>query len=492
MVLQIEDVSKEFNGVYALSNISLSIEEGEVHGIVGENGAGKSTLIKILAGVYSMTTGQIYFENKKVDISTPAKSQGTGITVIHQNRTLIPTFNALENIFLGGEYKTKLGIIDWDYMKRKVNTLMQELGISIDLSSVASTLTPSQKVCLEIVRAMMYDCKLLILDEPTACLTEKESNFLFNLIGKLRKKGIAIIYVSHRLEEIIKLTDKITVLKNGEISGSVCTSEINKHKLIDLMTDEYEHKAVKKSKDIGNEILRAEHLFSKDGRIKDASLVVHKNEILGIYGLAGSGRSELLESIYGYRPILSGNIVVRGKMLEKITPSISLNLKMTLICEERIEKELISNASVLDNICLSDLDRDVKYGVIQSKVKNKKVSEISKKLNIKMLGLNQNILELSGGNQQKVVFAKSLIQNPKILLCDEPTQAVDIGTRAEIHRLLRQKAEEGCGIVMVSSDINELLEIADNILVMSNGVTKETLENKGINPIDILKLCYKN
>ena len=490
MLLRTENISKQFNGIYALKGIDMDIQEGEIHGLVGENGAGKSTLIKILTGVYSLDEGTVYWNDQPVAIHTPTDSRKIGINVIHQDHVLIPAFNAVENVYLGMEYPSRGGTIDWKQMKERVQHKAQELGIEIDLTKAASQLSPPQKTCLEIIRAMMTDCRLLILDEPTASLTDKESEILFGIIDRLKQRGTSILYVTHRMDEIFRLTDRITIFKNGITSGVVGTKDVDKEGLISLMTEQWKAETVDKTGGLGPVQLEVREMASKDGIVKRASLQAHSGEILGIFGLGGSGRTELLECIYGYRTAKCGTVSIDGKKMERLSPGCSIREGMVLICEDRRGKAMIGSMSIKENVTLSCIDEYSSHGVLSAKKEEQAVSERVGSLQIKMAGMDQRAIELSGGNQQKVVFAKALMTNPKVFLCDEPTQAVDVKTRNEIHKLLRERAAAGSAVVYVSSDLKEILEVADNILIMSRGCTKELLKNENLTSNEVLSYCY--
>lgn len=490
MLLRTENISKQFNGIYALKGIDMDIQEGEIHGLVGENGAGKSTLIKILTGVYSLDEGTVYWNDQPVAIHTPTDSRKIGINVIHQDHVLIPAFNAVENVYLGMEYPSRGGTIDWKQMKERVQHKAQELGIEIDLTKAASQLSPPQKTCLEIIRAMMTDCRLLILDEPTASLTDKESEILFGIIDRLKQRGTSILYVTHRMDEIFRLTDRITIFKNGIKSGVVGTKDVDKEGLISLMTEQWKAETVDKTGGLGPVQLEVREMASKDGIVKRASLQAHSGEILGIFGLGGSGRTELLECIYGYRTAKCGTVSIDGKKMERLSPGCSIREGMVLICEDRRGKAMIGSMSIKENVTLSCIDEYSSHGVLSAKKEEQAVSERVGSLQIKMAGMDQRAIELSGGNQQKVVFAKALMTNPKVFLCDEPTQAVDVKTRNEIHKLLRERAAAGSAVVYVSSDLKEILEVADNIMIMSRGCTKELLKNENLTSNEVLSYCY--
>lgn len=491
MLLQTKKLCKQFGGMYALKDIDFKITEGKIHGLVGENGAGKSTLIKILTGVYSLDSGEIYWNGERVEIHNPRQSRNIGINVIHQDRNLVPAFNGIENIYLGLEYEKKSGfIVDWRKMKKRVDEVISNLGIEIDLTLPASQLTPPQRTLLEIARAMMTECKLLILDEPTASLTDKETEMLFETIGKLQSRGTAILYVTHRMDEIFRLTNRITVFKNGQMVNTVNTVDVDKDKIISMMTDNWVSEKIDVSTSFGNKMLEVKNITSKDKIIKDASFEVHAGEILGIFGLGGSGRTELLECVYGYRPMASGSVALDGKLIEKSSPSNSIKNGMVLICEDRRGMALVPSLSVKQNTVLSKIDSYAKFGIVNEAMEKADTLEKISTLNIKTEGPDQAVLQLSGGNQQKVVFAKALLSNPKVFLCDEPTQAVDVMTRYEIHKLLREKADEGNAVVFVSSDLKEVLEVADNIQIIANGRTKELLKNNALTAEQVLACCY--
>lgn len=491
MLLRTENLCKQFSGIYALKDIDFEIREGETLGLVGENGAGKSTLIKILTGVYHLDSGTIYWEGSRAEIQNPCRSRELGINVIHQDRNLIPSFSGIENVFLGLPYEKRAGVaVDWKRMKKRVIDLMDELGVSIDLNLPASMLTPPQKTMIEIIRAMMTQCKLLILDEPTASLTDRETETLFATIAKLKEKGASILYVTHRMDEIFRLTDRITVFKNGSLVETVETKDVNKDQIISMMTDNWISEKLNINREFGEKRLEVECLASRDGIVKDASFSVRSGEILGVFGLGGSGRTEMLECIYGHRPISSGTIRIDREPIGNPSPSNSLGKGMVLICEDRRGKALVGSLNVKQNIVLSTIDHYSHFGVIDEKKEISDAREQIGKLNIKTEGPKQPVLQLSGGNQQKVVFAKALMSDPKVLLCDEPTQAVDVKTRQEIHKLLRSRSDEGNAVLFVSSDLKEVLEVADNVLIMANGRTKDLFINDGLTAEQVLACCY--
>lgn len=495
-LLQINQISKIFGGHKALDSINLLIEAGKVHSLVGENGAGKSTLIKIITGVYQPTHGSLSWEGKEVKIQTPKDAQQLGINAIHQDRQLVPYFNGLENLFLNTNYplkKSKLGI-NWKRMRQEGEALKEKWGIDIPLNIPVSDLTPSERTLLEILRAMSMESKILILDEPTASLTDKESELLFSFIERLKNKGVAIIYISHRLEEVIRISDVVTVLTGGRITMSLNKPELSRELIIHHMTDGQKLKAI--SKNIQREedksiILQVENLQTKDNQVKNVNFSLYKGEVLGVYGLAGSGRTESLEAIYGLRQMVSGQISYNGQPITKPSPKTMIENGIVMIPENRHEAGLIMNSTIKDNMTLPILKSVSKIGKMDNKKEKELVLREMERFKVKATSMKQTVSELSGGNQQKVVFGKALLSRPAIYLCDEPTQAVDIMTRSEIHAFLRKQAEEGKGVVFVSSDINEILEVSDRVLVFSEGETVAELENIDLTTNTILDICYK-
>ena len=540
MLLDVKSVDKKFNGVYALKGLDFSLGEGEVHGLIGENGAGKSTFIKILGGVYKRDGGSILWNGKDLpEVIRPEESRKLGINIIFQDNVLIPAFTGMENICLGRPYPVKGGLIRWKEMEREAAAKAEEFGIHLDLKKPVSMMTPAQKKCVEIVRAMMSDCKLLILDEPTASLSDKETNLLFSIVRNLKAKGTSVLYVTHRLEEIMELTDRVTVLRNGTLVSTVDTAGTSRKELVRLMSGNEAASGVEDAetgKDaesklqggaadkasgkggvkqtvsseaektdiqgaelvgtgadgkIGKTALEVHGIRSKDGIVRGVDLNVKSGQITGMFGLCGSGRTEFLECIYGTRKLAGGEVTIDGKTMTRPTPSESIRQGMAFICEDRRGKAMIPAFSVEENMMLSSIDRYTKSGWFQKRAADKKAMDMIEALKIKCVGVSQPAKELSGGNQQKVVFAKALLTEPSIWLCDEPTQAVDVATRQEIHRLLREEAKKGKAVLYVSSDLTELLEVADEVAVMAYGRVRKTFENKDLKPTDVLACCYE-
>lgn len=514
MLLETAALDKKFHGVYALKGLDFSLKEGEVHGLVGENGAGKSTFIKILGGVHEADGGSIRWEGNTITGAvTPEASRAMGINIIFQDNVLIPAFSGLENICLGHPYPVKRGLIQWKEMERAASAKAEELGIRLDLKKPVFEMGPSQKKCVEIIRAMMNDCRLLILDEPTASLSDKETKRLFEIIRRLKERGTAVLYVSHRLEEVLALTDRVTVLRNGELAATVTTKETTKQELVRYMSGTEnaagpESTGVEVGSGVGQKAgmpeaenmaaareahpaLEVRDIYSRDGIVRGASLAAEAGKITGLFGLCGSGRTELLECIYGYRKIKSGTVSINGSRSECLSPPESIRLGMAFICEDRRGMAMIPSFTVRENMMLSSIDKYSSRGFFLGKKADEKAREMIDALKIKCTGTGQKAAELSGGNQQKIVFAKALLTEPSIWLCDEPTQAVDVAARKEIHRLLTGEARQGKAVLYVSSDLTELLEVADTVAVMAAGKIVNTFPNQGLTQEAVLACCYE-
>lgn len=494
MLIQTKNISKSFGGHQALDEVNLNFAAGTIHSLVGENGAGKSTFIKILTGVYQPTSGTLLWEGRETELDRPKMAQELGINVIHQDRQLVPYFTGLENLYLNKSYPRNLfGGIHWKQMREEAEQLQQKWKINIRLDIPVSQMTPTERTMLEILRAMSQDSKLLILDEPTASLTDKESALLFSLIRHLKAENVAIIYISHRLDEVIALSDHVTVLTGGKVTATLAKEAISKEQIIHHMTDgetiETAHKGQKQWKKKNN-LLAVKDLATKDGKVKQADFTIHTGEIVGMYGLAGAGRTETMEAIFGLRETSKGIIRYKNRLYKKTTPKQMLAQGMVLIPENRHEEGLIMTNTIRDNMTLPILDEVSMGSVIIKAKENQKVAEEMQRFKVKAVNANQTVAELSGGNQQKVVFGKALLTEPDLYICDEPTQAVDIMTRNEIHRFLQQQAGAGKGVIFVSSDLQEVLEISDRIIVYSEGETVAELVNDQLDSATILDICY--
>nr|WP_302328553.1 sugar ABC transporter ATP-binding protein [Salirhabdus salicampi] len=494
-MLKIHNVSKQFGGNKAIDSIELEFEQGQVHSLVGENGAGKSTLIKIITGVYQPNEGVLFWEGDKIDDHSPKRAQQLGIHAIHQERQLVSDFNGLENLFLHSRYpvKRKWFGIDWKRMEQEGEALKQKWGIDIPLNIPVSQMTPSEQTLLEVLRAMSTSSKLLILDEPTASLTDKESTLLFSFIERLKERGVAIIYISHRLEEVMSISDRVTVLTGGKVMTTLAKEELSRDTIIHHMTDGgsiQKFKSRERPFENQSTLLQVENLSTKDDRVKKVDFSLHAGEVLGVYGLAGSGRTETLEAIYGIRAMRTGYVRVREEYMTRSTPEELINRGVVMIPEDRHKDGLIMTSTLKDNITLPVLKELVTKGKISKKAEARVVKGEMERFQVKATSPSQYVSELSGGNQQKVVFAKSLLTKPSVFLCDEPTQAVDVMTRSQIHSFLKEQADLGHGIVFVSSDVHEIVEVSDRILIFNEGETVAELQNEHVTTSDILEVCY--
>jgi ribose transport system ATP-binding protein len=466
-LLEMRDIVKKYPGVLALDNVSIDLKPGEVHCIIGENGAGKTTLMKILSRAIKKDGGEIFIEDNKVDYASPSESQLLGIGIIYQDFKLVPELTAAENIFLGREIKGSF-FLNKKEMSIKVSEVLSQLGEEINVDLPVGQLSTAERQIIEIAKAIVGKVKILAMDEPTAPLSRKEINNLFHVIKKLKTNGVGIIYISHRLEEIFEIGDRVTVLRDGRCVSSSLIKDVSKNELIKLMVgrelaEEYPHNAAEK----GKEILKVENLNSD--KINDVSFSLMSGEVLGIAGLVGTGRSELVHAIFGADKIISGKIFIDNKEVKICSPVQAIESGIALLTEDRNLLGLFMNMNIRENISISNLNKLLKGFFID---KQKEISASHKQfeqLKIKAPSIETNVESLSGGNRQKVVLARWLETNSDILIFDEPTAGIDIGVKFEIYKLINELAESGKGIIIISSELPELLGISDRIIVMCEG-----------------------
>ncbi len=467
-VLIMSRIRKEFQGVIALSDVNFVLKKGEVHVLLGENGAGKSTLVKILSGAYQMTNGEIFLFNKQVYIKSPGQAQELGIGIIYQELNLIPYLTAAENIFLGREITNKFGIIDKKGAIESSKKILKELGSEINCDIPVINFGIAQQQMIEVAKALSLDAKILIMDEPTSALSDTEVKQLFKMIRNLKRRGVSIIYISHRLDELFEIGDRVTVLRDGVVVGTKDISETTKTELIKMMVNrELTEHFPKRNVLIGEEILRVENLSKKNG-ITNINFTLKQGEVLGIAGLLGSGRTELARAIFGIDKLDSGNIYLQRKLQKIKSPKDAINQRIGFITEDRKSQGLVLILSVKENISLTNLTSFSGFGFINSKEEKKEAEEFINRLKIKTSSLDQKVIYLSGGNQQKVVLAKWLSKKADIFIFDEPTRGIDVAGKVEIYNLINQLAEEGVGIIMISSELPEILGMSDRIIVMNN------------------------
>jgi ribose transport system ATP-binding protein len=477
ILLQMQHISKNFPGVVALDDVHFELRRGEVHVLLGENGAGKSTLVKILSGAYQKSSGKILLESDNTEIKNPKHAQELGVSIIYQELNLVSHLSAGENIFLGKEPIKALGIIDFKKLYGESQNILDELGVSIASKSLVKNLGIAEQQMVEVAKALSFESKILIMDEPTSALTEQEIKELFRAINRLKEKGVGIIYISHRIEELFEIGDRVTVLRDGKYVGTENISDTNSSELIRMMVNrELDEKFPKQIAEKGVEILRVEGLIRRE-KLNDINFSLFKGEVLGISGLLGSGRTELARSIFGIDKIDSGKIIIKGKAINLKSPRDSINSGIGLLTEDRKSQGLVLNLSLKDNVCLPNLNMFTKYGVVNSKQETKTAKKFIRELRIKTPGIHQKVMFLSGGNQQKVVVSKWLCSHADILIFDEPTRGIDVGSKVEIYQLMNQLTASGVGILMISSELPEILGISDRIMVMHQGkITGEFLQ----------------
>lgn len=469
-ILEMQNIRKSFSGVQVLHGINLNVKKGEVHVLVGENGAGKSTLMKIISGVLKKDEGEMIFEGKPVKVRGVRHAQELGISIIHQEFNLLPHRTIGQNIFLGREpIKNKFfKTIDRVKINTKSKELLGFLGVDIDPKRKVSTLGIAQQQMVEVAKALSFDSKVLIMDEPTATLTKKEITKLFETIHKLKSEGVSIIYISHRLEELKEIADTISVLRDGNMVGELDAKEVTTDQIIKLMVGrEIKNQYKREYCERGEEVLKVENLSSF--RFSDINLNVRKGEIVGLSGLVGAGRTEVVKAIFGYDPLEKGTITLFGKTYKRINTKKATNLKVGLVPEDRKGEGVIVEMPIKENIVHASLNKLFKRGVISKKTEISTAEKYREELNIITNSINKVVEFLSGGNQQKVVVAKWLCAECDLILFDEPTRGIDVGAREEIYEIMNELVQQGKAILMISSDMPELIGLCDRIYVMKDG-----------------------
>jgi len=484
-ILRMVNITKSFNQVTVLENVDFDMRKGEVHALVGENGAGKSTLMKILAGVYQPDSGKIFINNEEVKLRNPIEAKHRGISIIYQEFSLIPTLSISYNIFLGKEPKNRFGIIDREKMVLEAKKVLEKIGLNLKPESVVGDLSTGNMQQVEIAKAILENSKILIMDEPTSALTEAETEKLFNIINLLKEKGTSIIYITHRMKEIFQICDRITVLRDGK---KVLTSEIKDTSLQDIIRNmtgrnkkiEVLREGTKAlNKQSKTPLLEVKNLSSSNN-FSSVNFNLFPGEVLGITGLLGSGKTELAQTIFGIEKKDFGEIIIKGDIAKIKSPKDAMTYGIGLIPENRRTQGLILNQSIKTNAVLPSLKRFCNFFIIREKKVMNTVKGIIRQLKIKSKSLNEEVRFLSGGNQQKVVIGKWLIYDPDILIMDEPTIGVDIGAKFEIIEIIKKMAEEGKGVIVISSELNELLAVSDRIIIMSRGKMVKELQREEI------------
>lgn len=470
-------ISKAFNGNKVLNNVEFSVRKGEIHALMGENGAGKSTLMKILTGIYTRDTGEVKVKGKLVDFKNPKEAERSGIAVIHQELNILPDLTVAENLFLGNE-KTygKSGILKTREMNKEAKTILAKLGLDIDVKTVARQLSVGKQQIIEIAKAMSSNAEVIIMDEPTAALTEREIVSLFETIRTLQSNGVSFVYISHRMEEIFSLCDRITILRDGNYVGVKEIKKTSFDKIVQMMVGrELGERFPERNAIIGDVKLTANGL-TRNGYFEDISFELRRGEVLGIAGLMGAGRTEVAQSLFGYKKLDKGDVVLDGKPVKISNPLQAKKLGFGYVTEDRKSEGLIVDFSVRENLSLTNFNKVSSNGIIKANEEKELYETMVKRLGVRTSGPNQVAKSLSGGNQQKVVIAKWLGIEPNVLILDEPTRGVDVGAKKEIYTIINELAEKGVAILMISSELPEIIGMADRVLVMHEGTLTAELQ----------------
>lgn len=493
VLLRMENICKSFGDVKVLKNVQLDVRAGEVHALLGENGAGKSTLIKILGGAYTRDSGDIYVNGQKVNITDVDSAKKNGIRIIHQELMLIPYMTIAENIFLGQEPKKKNGTVDVRKMNEDTAKFLKDMGLGLEPTQRVGDLNIAQQQMIEITRSVSFGSKIIVMDEPTSSLTDKEVEVLFKTIRRLRDQGVGIIYISHRMSELDEITDRVTIMRDGEYVETVVTKETTHDQLVALMVgrqlgDLYE-KHDHRTEEV---VLKVEHLASGK-MVRDASFELHKGEVLGFSGLVGSGRSETMTTIFGLRHKDSGKIYFEGKEIEINGVKDAMDIGIGLVPESRKEEGIYPVQGIRFNASIEVLSQFMKYGRYDLKKEVEMTSKyVDEVMNTKYATLEQPIAGLSGGNQQKVIISRWLLATDKVLILDEPTRGIDVKAKSDIYHLINKLTAEGLSIIFISSEMPELINMCDRIVVMNQGYTAGTLDRSEFSQEGIMALAAKD
>lgn len=489
LLLEMKNIHKRFPGVYALKDVNLQLKAGEIHALLGENGAGKSTLIKVLGGIYKAEEGEIFINGKKVEINNVFDAQKNGIAIIHQELVLVPHMTVAENIFLGREPK-KNGLVDKAKMNADTAELLRTYNLNFTPQTLIVNLSIAQQQMVEIVKAISFDSHILVMDEPTSSISDKEVAFLFKIMKTLTAKGVGIIYISHKMSELWQICDTVSVLRDGQYVGDRVIKEITRDDLIAMMVGRtleqyYTRDFIEKS---GEPILKVEHL--SDGKlVQDASFELYKGEIIGFAGLVGAGRSEAMECIFGLTKKYTGQICIDGKEIHFTSPVQAIEHGISLVPEDRKLDGLYHIQSVKYNSTIEVLGEFIKGIFLNTKTEDSIAQKYVDMMKTKTPSLEQRIGNLSGGNQQKVMIGRWLATNPSILILDEPTRGVDVGAKAEIYAIMNELTKQGISVIMISSELPEIINMSDRVYVMSNGRTTGCLNHADVSQEKIMELA---
>lgn len=482
-----EGITKVFPGVKALDEVDFSLHAGEVHALLGENGAGKSTLMKVLSGIHNADEGSIFLDGEKTEIRNVHDSQDKGISIIHQELVLVPHMTVAENIFLGRELKGKRNLfLDYQKMHEMTQELLKRLCDNVQSDDLIEDLSVAQQQMVEIARSLSFNCRILVMDEPTAALTDKEVALLFDLIRDLKSKGMSIVYISHRMEELFEISDRVSVLRDGQYIGTKNTKETTRKELIDMMVGRSVDEFYKNTKhELGETILEVRELYAGN-YLHDINFKLRRGEILGVSGIVGAGRTELMRILFGIDSYDRGEIRINGERVAIESPEDAIKQGIVLVPENRKEEGLYLGQDVAYNLTIQSLSQFINGIMNKHDVEESIVDESIKRLSIKTAGSHQVVNTLSGGNQQKIVIAKWLATKPDILILDEPTRGVDVGAKSEIYAIMDQLVREGVSIIMVSSELPEIVNMSDRVIVMAHGEITGSLEKDEITQQNIM------
>ncbi len=491
-VLEVVDVRKEFPGVLALDNVQLKIRPGTVHALMGENGAGKSTLMKVIAGIYQPDQGEVRLRGEPVTLETPLKAQESGVAMIHQELLLMNSMTVSENIWIRREPRNRFGLIDHDRMRGMTVELFDRLNIRLNPDAEISTLSVANRQMVEIAKAVSFNSDVLIMDEPTSAITETEVAHLFEIIRDLRKRGIGIVYITHKMNELFEIADEFSVFRDGKYIGTHLSSDVTRDDIIKMMVGrEVSQMFPKEEVEIGDVLLSVKNL-SLEGVFHDISFDVRKGEILGLAGLVGAGRSNVAETIFGVTPATSGQIFIEGEEVNIKNPHDAIRQGMAFLTEDRKETGCFLPLDIQENVQSAVLhDNYVNNGFVDHAALEKESAELCKKLRVKTPSMHEVIENLSGGNQQKVLIARWLLIHPRILILDEPTRGIDVGAKSEIHALISQLAHKGVAVIMISSELPEVLGMSDRVLVMHEGRCTGILDRDEADQVSVMSLAAK-
>jgi rhamnose transport system ATP-binding protein len=488
MLLTAANVTKSYAGIVALRHASFELRAGEVHALVGENGAGKSTLIKIFTGAVQADRGEIHLNGELVEHNTPHKARSLGIVAIYQQPALFPDLTVSENLAMANEPGGLWRVLDWKAREKRARAVLAEIGGRIDPGAPVSSLSMAEQQIVEIARALGGNAKVLVLDEPTASLTEEEAQRLFGIVRDLRKRGVGLIYISHRLEELFEIADRVTVLRDGQVIGTRDMTDVDRAAMIQMMVGrELSTVFPKREVSLGEVILETRNLRSLAAGIRDVSIALRQGEILGLSGMVGAGRTQFAETLFGLTPADAGEILIAGRAVKIDSPSRAIELGIAYVPEDRRRHGVIMEMPIPANISMASLGS----GFLNGKRERRLAREYRKRLQIKAGSMSAPVRNLSGGNQQKVALGRWLATDPKILILDEPTQGIDVGAKAEIHQLMGELAAQGMAIVMISSELPEILGMSDRIAVMHGGAISGVLTRAEATQEKVLALALQ-